>query len=194
MTLSLLLRRTHIYLALLLLPWFLMYGVSSFFFSHPSKWENGQSPWKVRFERPYEIETQEGTDLREVGARILQENGLQGSFGIYRPNADKLYVYWFNFWNATEFIYSAKEKRLLGRDHQFGWDFFLTSMHARGGFGQDSILNDAWGVAVDIVCVGMLIWIATGIYMWWQLRPSRLWGSLALGGGLAVFAVFLWVL
>ncbi len=191
MTLNLLLRRTHIYLALFLLPWFLMYGVSSFFFSHPPKREDGQSQWRVRFERPYEIAIPEGADLRAIGTRVLQEHGMQGSFGTYRPNADKLHVYWFNFWNATEFIYSAKEKRLLARDHVFGWNSFLTGMHARGGFEQNSVLSDGWGVAVDVVCVGMLIWIATGIYMWWQLRPTRFWGSLALGSGFAIFLIFL---
>ena len=35
MTLNLILRRTHIYLALFLLPWFGMYGISSLPFSHP---------------------------------------------------------------------------------------------------------------------------------------------------------------
>jgi len=44
---------------------------------------------------------------------------------------------------------------------------------------------------VDTVCLGILIWIASGLYMWWQIRHVRLWGALALSGGLISFLVFL---
>lgn len=199
MTLNLLLRRTHIYLALFLLPWFFLYGISSLFFSHSRYFDelyknDGVPQWKVRFDRPYHIELPGSGDLRAVGARILQDAGLKGAFGVYRPNPEKLNVYWFDFWNATQLTYFPKERRLLAEERQFRWDHILTGMHARGGFEQDSFLNDAWGVAVDIVCVGMLLWIATGIYMWWQISHTRLWGSLVLGGGLALFLLFLGLL
>jgi hypothetical protein len=52
-------------------------------------------------------------------------------------------------------------------------------------------LNDAWGVVVDIVCIGILLWIASGLYMWWKLPKTRAWGYAALGGGLLCFAIFL---
>ena len=87
--------------------------------------------------------------------------------------------------------YFAKEKRLLAQDRRFRWDFVLKGLHGRAGFEQDSILSDGWAVAVDIVCVGILVWIGTGIYMWWKLRPTRGWGSLALGGGIALFVMLL---
>jgi uncharacterized iron-regulated membrane protein len=45
-------------------------------------------------------------------------------------------------------------------------------------------------VVVDLVCLAFLIWIASGIYMWWQLRCTRFWGALALGSGVALFLVF----
>jgi len=44
---------------------------------------------------------------------------------------------------------------------------------------------------VDLVCLGFIVWIATGIYMWWQLRRTRSWGFLALGSGVLLFLVFL---
>ena len=69
------------------------------------------------------------------------------------------------------------------KDRTFNWNVFLTGMHARGGFQQDSFLSDAWAVTVDIVCISMLIWIGSGIYMWWRLRQTRYWGFAALGGG-----------
>jgi hypothetical protein len=63
-------------------------------------------------------------------------------------------------------------------------------MHARGGFEQDRFLDKLWGVVVDLVCLGMLLWIITGIYMWWKLPSTRRWGWLALGSGIASFVFF----
>jgi hypothetical protein len=194
MTLNLLLRRTHIYLALFLLPWFAMYGISSLPFSHPEwfKPPQGEPERTVRFDRYYQITMPQTSDLRETGTRILQDNGLQGSFGVYQPNPQRLNIYLFSFWSATEITYFIDQKRLLAEDQPFRWSSFLTRLHARGGFEQESPLNDAWGMLVDFVCLGFLVWIGTGLYMWWQLQPTRLWGSLALGSGFVVFVLFLW--
>lgn len=74
------------------------------------------------------------------------------------------------------------------------WYEFLQGMHARGGFRQDSFLNDAWGWTVDLVMVAILFWIASGLYMWWHLPAQRFWGSLVLAAGAGSFVLFLYVL
>lgn len=187
-------RRLHLYLGMFLLPWFFIYGVSSVVFSHPTLLGKyyGPSQWSVRFERPYDIAIPPNADMREIGARILKDTGLKArAFGTYRPNNRQLNVYVYDFWTATQIRYFTEEKRLVAEDKKFRWDHFLTGMHARGGFQQDSFLNDAWAVTVDVVCVGILLWIATGVYMWWLLQSARWWGALALGGGVVSFVVFL---
>ena len=67
-------------------------------------------------------------------------------------------------------------------------------MHARGGFQQEGFLHDAWAVVVDIICIAFLIWIASGICMWWLLPTCRTWGTVALGGGIISFVLFLLLL
>ena len=44
---------------------------------------------------------------------------------------------------------------------------------------------------MDIFCVGFLIWIASGITMWWLLPATRKWSALALDGGIVFFLTFL---
>ena len=61
----------------------------------------------------------------------------------------------------------------------------------RGGFEQEGFLEKAWGVAVDLSCVGMLLWIVSGIYMWWSLPGLRAWGWLAFLGGIGSYALFM---
>jgi hypothetical protein len=67
-------------------------------------------------------------------------------------------------------------------------------MHFRGGYHQPLILNKLWGLFVDLTCVVIVIWIASGIIMWWRLERLRLWGALALGGGVLSFLLFVWAL
>jgi hypothetical protein len=188
-------RRLHLYLGMFLLPWFFIYGLSSVVFNYGAVFKllyrDGIPDWSVRFDRPYEISIPQDADLQEIGAQILKDNGLEGAFSTHRPNERQLNVYLFDFWSHTRLIYFVDQKRLLAEDRRFRWDHFLTGMHARGGFQQASFLHDAWAVTVDIVCVAIVLWIATGIYMWWKLPQTRWWGAIALGGGAISFLVFL---
>lgn len=186
-------RRVHLYAALSLLPWFFVYGVSSIPFSHPqwgnSYYDDGAPLWKLRFERPYEVPVPEG-DLRPLGRQILNDVGIEASFGAYRQSDSQINVYAYSFLKSTQIKYFVDRKLLRVEDRRFRWDHFFTGMHARGGFQQESLLDDVWAVIVDVVCVGFLIWIASGLIMWWQLRSHRKWGWFALSAGFATFVLF----
>ncbi len=198
MTFNHFVRRLHLCLGLGLLPWFLMYGIGAFPFGHraffESKYQDGKPEWTVLFDRQYSVRLAEGDNLRQVAGRILQDAGQKGAYGIYRPDNQRLFIYLFSFWSATQFTYFPEQQRLLAEVRRFRWDHTLTGMHGRGGFGQDSFLDDAWAVFVDIVCAGLLLWIVTGLYMWWQIRHTRFWGILALSAGVGSFLTFLAVL
>lgn len=187
-------RRTHLYLALFLLPWFLMYGLSSIPFAH-NAWMNeifGPTRFTVRFDKPFYAEIpQDDEALKALGDRIVRENGLEGSWGTYRANPRQVNVYVHTFRSATEVTYFVDDKRLVARDRHFRWDHFLTGMHARGGFRHPLPLDSVWAVVVDLVCVAFLIWITTGLIMWWQLRGTRTWGLIALASGAGLFILFL---
>jgi hypothetical protein len=181
-------RRLHLYLGMFLLPWFLMYGISSVPFSHNQWFEAPR--WTTRADQPYHLEVPPGSDLRTAGARILADLGLKGAFGASRPNDRQISVYRFTFLDVTRVMYYQDQQRLVAEDREFHWPQFLTGLHARGGFEQDHVLNDAWGVTVDVVCLAMILWIATGVYMWWQIPASRSWGWVAVLSGAVSFVAF----
>ena len=196
MTLHHLNRRAHLYLALVLLPWFLMYGVSSIPFSHNQYFEERDKAkclplWTKRFERSYDIAIPDGPELRAVGNQILKDTGLEGAHGTYRQSANQVNVYIYTFWKSTQVKYFINEKKLIAEDRRFRWEHFLTAMHAKGGFDQGG-LHNLWGVVVDLVCLGMFLWVFTGIVMWWTLPFARIWGWLAILSGSLSFAWFLW--
>ena len=195
MTFNLVNRRTHLYLAMFLLPWFIMYGISAVPFTRNTYfnrlYKDGTPQWTVRFERECHIAVPDGADLREVGAQILRDVDMVGPFGAYQPNKARLNIHIVDFWEGVRLTYHIKENRLKVEDKRFRWDQFFTGLHGRGGYQHDEFLNDSWAFIVDLVCLAILFWIASGLYMWWKLPSTCLWGALALGSGVLAFAAFL---
>ncbi|MBL0170994.1 MAG: hypothetical protein IPP90_09720 [Gemmatimonadaceae bacterium] len=183
-------RRIHLYLGMLLLPWFIGYGITSIMFSHSGLGERwyGEPVWTVRFERPYTPPNT--TDLRELGAILMKEAGVTGSYAASRPQPDQINVYVHTFRTATQLIWDAKRGTLRAEDKQFRWDHFFTGWHARGGFANDG-WSDLWAVFVDLVSLALIAWVVTGLVMWWQLKRLRAWGLVALGSGLVAFGALI---
>jgi hypothetical protein len=191
-------RRIHLYFGLSLLPWFLMYGLSSIPFSHARYFDDrdrakGLPLWNVRFERDYEIEIPKEGSLRPLGAKIMKDAGLEGAFGAYRQGRNQINVYVYTFWKSTQLKYFVNEKKLVAEDRRFRWEHFLTGMHARGGFEQGGLQN-LWSWVVDLVCLAMILWVVTGVVMWWRLQKRRTWGWVVLCAGAVSFGLFLWTL
>ena len=197
MTFSHVNRRVHLYLGLFLLPWLFMYGISSVPFAHAPLFEKWDAAKKVPLWIPraeFAVDMRVPSDepgLRTLGAALLDVAGIRGtSFGTYRQTPDQLNVYSYSFWSSTQLKYYIDQKRLTVEDRRFRWDQFLTGMHARGGFEQEGLLPAAWSVVVDLVCIGILLWIASGLYMWWGIPGHRRWGWMALAVGTVSFVCF----
>jgi hypothetical protein len=197
MKLSDLNRRAHLYLGLALLPWFLLYGVSSIPFAHNAFFEaldkaKNESLWTLRLEKAYDVAVPEDPEqLREFARATLKLVGIEGTnFGAFRQGPDQLNIYSYTFLHSTQLKYFTAEKRLRVEERRFRWDHFLTGMHARGGFEQEGWLPSAWAVVVDLFCLAILFWIGSGIYMWWNIQQHRGWGWIAIAGGLVTFVLF----
>jgi hypothetical protein len=190
-------RRLHLYLGLALLPWFLMYGISSIPFAHAQFFERrdaarGLPLWTLRATHAVDVPVPEGSEeLRPLGATLLRQAGVPtSSFGVYRQNPTQVNVYAYSFRQSTQLKYFVDQKRMTVEDRRFRWDHFLTGMHARGGFDQDSLLDRSWSVIVDLVCVAIVLWILSGLYMWWGLPGSRAWGWVTIAAGSVSFVFF----
>jgi len=190
-------RRLHLYLGLALLPWFFMYGISSVPFAHNQFFEQrdaakGLPLWTVRAEHRIDLPVPaDAAGLRALGATLLDRTGVDASsFGAYRQGPAQINVYAYSFWRSTQLKYFTDQKKVTVEDRRFRWDHFLTGMHARGGFEQEGLLQRSWSVVVDIVCLSMIVWIASGLCMWWELPGQRRWGWAAILGGTLSFLFF----
>jgi hypothetical protein len=165
-------RRLHLYLGLALLPWFFMYGISSVPFAHSQLFDKRDAAkslplWTLRSEQSIDLQIPDDPEaLRALGASLLKQAGIEGtSFGTYRQGPNQVNVYPYSFWKSTQLKYSADQKKLTVEDRRFRWDHFLTGMHARGGFEQEGVVATSWSVVVDVVCLGMILWTVSGLYL-----------------------------
>jgi hypothetical protein len=175
-----------------------MYGASSIPFAHGQFFDRmdarrGLPMCTLRYERPLDVPLP-GADpaaLRAFGKRLLDEGGIHPtSYGVYRQSPTQLNVYAYSFWHSTQLLCFTDRKIVRAEDRRFRWDQFLTGMHGRGGFQNESILVTSWSVIVDLVQIGILLWIASGLIMWWELRSLRRWGFVAGVAGILSFVLF----
>ena len=159
-------------------------------FSHASWF--GPLRWKTQLDREYRLgPIAPDADLRAIGARIQKENGLQGYFNVFRTPQGKVQLYRGGFLSVTRAVYDPVRQRLTVEKDIPRWHNVLQRLHTRGGFQQPGLLSTLWSVIVDIVQVAILVWLASGLYMWWSLNRMRRWGYLALGAGSGLFALFM---
>jgi hypothetical protein len=188
-------RRLHLYLGLFLMPWLLMYGVSSFILIHQAWFRAEQEPpWETLFEKECRRPLEADADLRSVAQDILKDHGLEGAFWADKPNADTLRITRFSFWGSTRLTYSIREARVRAEHQRVRGPQAVVRMHFRGGYGQPTFWDKFWGFMVDLACAAIVIWVASGVVMWWRLRRLRAWGALTLGGGILTFLLLVWTL
>jgi hypothetical protein len=64
---------------------------------------------------------------------------------------------------------------------------FLEHMHRRRGYGTPYLSDDLWAITVDLFIFASVLWV----WMWWELKVTRRWGTISILGGIAILAFFL---
>ena len=194
MTFQMINRRVHLYLGMFLLPWVLMYAVSSFVFSHfqaIDAWDGrGPTTFEIEWEKEVDLDVPEKPDLREFGPKILEKVGIHSPFFANQRGSEIQFIL-VDFWKRGRLVYDTQTRKAVLRSFEPRWYHMLTGLHLRSGYRHDHFWSDVWAFVLDLVCVGFLVWIASGLYMWWKLRRLRLWGFVTIGGGILAFFLFM---
>ena len=193
---SKLIRRTHMYLALFLTPWMLIYALSGLVLNHGQAVRAFYGAKFGQFEkveeRPYNAAFSEGADARLIGAQVLEHLGLTGTFNVQgQPNQPRLVITRNAAFAAHRVTYFRTENRLLVEKQAFSAPVFLNRAHFRHGYGQPFLASKIWAVIVDLAVVGMLFWVLSGLWMWWEIKPARFTGAVFAVIGIAIFGVLL---
>lgn len=193
---SLLIRRVHFYLGLFLAPWLVMYAVSTIMMNHRPLVASFYSPGAPKYQTERELDYSRAfpadTEPAAMGKLILTDLGLEGAHRVSGGRNGKPLVIDRQHPLANRRItFDSESGRLQIAKEEFRAFTFLERLHRRRGYQHPFALEDAWAFTVDLAIVAMVFWVASGLWLWWELRSTRLWGAWCTGLGLALFAVLL---
>jgi hypothetical protein len=193
MTFSKLVRRTHMYLALFLFPWMLGYAISTFAMNH--RWTGGPPRYVVEREQVYETRFPPETPPREIARQILVDLKLDGTHSVQGTGADgRLTISRLDLVTPRRVIYTAADRKLLIERVEFQSGALLSRFHRRRGYQQAYAPDRMMAVSVDGVIVALVFWAISGLWMWWGMRATRVWGFASMVAGIAIFVLLVSVL
>ncbi|MCX6622863.1 MAG: hypothetical protein NTY38_17720 [Acidobacteria bacterium] len=195
MTVSLVFRRTHMYLALFLTPWMTMYALSTVVFNHGEffqRWNGGemkrfQKERQLTYHRPFPP----GATARMKAEQIFNDLHLSGAFQLEPSENNDIVALRLDPVTPRRLTFSPHDHQLLLERETFRTSNFMTRLHASLGYGGKHMVRKIWAFSVDLTILATLLWIFTGFWMWWELKVTRFWGALATVSGFALFTIFL---
>jgi hypothetical protein len=194
---NLIFRRVHLYLGMLLIPWVLIYALSTFTFNHRD-WFRGQfnqpDSWTQLWKKEFKADVpRQQPKLKEWARGVLDENGIKGGFNV-RQNPKSVLINFIQFRNPIRVTYRKNSGQLLAEQKRTTLAEMMARMHVRHGYGRGGVLYNSWAFVVDLVCFAIIAWIATGLYMWWKLPATRKAGWVAILSGLATFLLLVFTI
>jgi hypothetical protein len=94
-------------------------------------------------------------------------------------------------WNVTYNLGSGRvDGRLAEASPGLGFNELLTRLHKTHHYPLSVGATWFWALFADLTAGMLMVWAVTGLFMWWQMKPTRVIGvvavSIALGLGMAV--------
>ncbi len=195
---SKLVRRTHMYLALFLFPWILMYALSTLAMNHRAIFAARYGPGTVAFERERELAYDgvfpENAEPRVISQQIQSSVGLDGAHGVTRRKDGAFVINRNDLLAPRRLTYTPADRRLLIEKLPPRPNAVLERFHRRRGYATGYRLDTVWAASVDLVIIAMVFWVVSGLWMWWEMTATRKLGLSALLGGVGLFALYLLML
>lgn len=188
-------RRTHMFLALFLFPWVLMYALSTLVMNHRAifvgAYGEGPIPFVEERRLVYDGVFPENAELRTISKQILMSVGLDGAHGVSRRKDGTIAINRTDLVSPRRLTYSPADRTLVIERMQSRPNAFLERFHRRRGYATGYRLDTVWAVTVDLFIAAMVFWVLSGLWMWWEMKVTRRLGLTSLVGGVGVFALYL---
>ena len=186
-------RRIHMYLALFLIPWMLMYALSTFMMYHNKFFKEAYGGnvvgWQKESERTYPAQFGADTHPKLMAQQILRDLRMEGGHTVNRDRGG-ITIVRTNALTPTRITYRPADGKMVIEKQEFRAQPFLSRLHMRRGFDSNYAADDAWAVSVDLAIVGIGFWVLSGLWMCWELRVTRKFGALCALAGFVLFTVF----
>jgi hypothetical protein len=191
-------RRVHYFLGLYLLFFCWLFALTGLLLNHP-RWEFAQFwPNRVRTTSEHALRVPSGSSDMERARDVMRQLGVAGeiqwpptqstngsfAFQVTRPgvvievNADSA-------WRATVHRTALNVWGVAHLLHTFTGMPATDARHTR-----DWTLTRIWAFSMDAVAAGLIVMVFSSYIMWYQMRPKRRGGFLALSIGFLTCAAF----
>jgi len=193
--LSRLVRRIHMFTGLFLAPWMVMYALSTLVMTHDdyvNSFYSSKGPAMVK-ERELDYTRSFPTNLTrdEIARQILDDVGMGGSHSVSGGrNGRPLVIQRQHALQQQRLTFDASIGKITIEREEFRTPTILERLHRRRGYNQPYALEDTWGFTVDVAVVAMAFWCLSGVWLAWELKTTRFWGTLSFVVGVGLFAVF----
>jgi hypothetical protein len=195
---SRLLRRTHMYLALFLFPWIAMYAVSTLVMNHRALFvaHYGTGPVPFVKERTVTIDAtfSDTADAKAVSSQILTLLDLDGAHNATRRKDGTIVINRADLVTPRRLTYSPTDRTVLIERQERRPNALLERFHRRRGYATGYRLDTIWAVSVDVAIIAMIFWVLSGLWMWWEMKATRAYGTWAVLSGVTLFAFYLMTL
>jgi len=183
------------YLGLFLAPWMAMYAISTLAMNHHQTLQKyfGERP---TYEKESETVLSSGLDASEppqiTARKILIARGLDGRFSVQKPpSGESLIIFRNDPLSPRRLTYTYSTGNLLVERQVLSPLPILGGLHRRRGYESPFVADDLWALSVDLAIAAMIFWVASGLWMWWEMKVTRRWGALAALAGVGLFVIFL---
>jgi len=186
------------YVALFLFPWLLMYALSTAVMNHRTSFASsapgGAPVYEKERELTYDGVFPEGAELRTISQQILLSVDLDGAHGVTRRKDGAIVITRNDLLTPRRLTYTPATRVLTIERLPHRSNVMLERFHRRRGYATGYALDTTWAVTVDLVIAGMIFWVLSGLWMWWEMKVTRTAGALALATGAGLFVLFILII
>ncbi len=194
---SVVIRRSHMYLALFFTPWVAVYALSTLFFNHGIRGgaaAGGPEGAPISFVKEsasvYSRIFPIGTTPKVMAEQILADLKLSGTHFAFERMDGMVIINRRDPLTPRRLTYDPDTGDLLVERQVMGFPTWLRTLHHRTGFREGETRENIWALSVDLAILAMIFWAASGIWMWLELRAARKWGLLCALAGIGLFTFF----
>ena len=191
-------RRLHYYLGLFTLLFVWLFSFTGLLLNH--QWKFAEF-WDTRQQSTSEqeiIAPAPGSDLDQA-RDILRQLGLRGEieWTVTRGDASRFDFRVSRPGHICEVQTDLARNRATVKRIDLNVWGVMRILHSFTGVRMDDsrngrywLLTSVWALAMDAVAAALILMVLSSLYMWFELRTKRLWGTIAVSAGLLSCALF----
>lgn len=192
---NMILRRIHLFLSLFLVPWLLIYSVSTILLNHNAHLPELKHEFIIESETTYPGSFEEGTEPSAMALELLRHLDIEGAHQEnFRKSDGKLVIFRLDPVSLLRLTYGPEDGSLVVERRKFSIRAILSGLHMRRGYQHDYLADDAWALSVDLVVGAFIFWVISGLWIWWGYKGTRRLGTILIASGLAVFVFFVFAI